>query len=144
MFSVIRPDKTDRRKAASQGAAAVEMAIAAPILVAIVFGMIEVAHAFMVQHLIQDAARRGCRAAIVPGATNQSISQFVNGHLADVGVTQANSSILINQSPGDLARAEPRDEVTIQITIAAADVAIIPGFNHLFGNLTATSSLPLE
>jgi hypothetical protein len=46
-----------------QGAVAVEFAIVAPILLAILFGMIEVGRAFEMQNMLEVAAREGARFA---------------------------------------------------------------------------------
>jgi hypothetical protein len=52
-------NKTDNRR----GAVAVEFAIVAPILLAILFGMIEFGRAFEMQNLLEVAAREGARFA---------------------------------------------------------------------------------
>jgi len=56
---VLRKSVTPARR----GAVAVEFAIVAPILVAIVFGLIQLGRAFEVQNLLEVAAREGARFA---------------------------------------------------------------------------------
>src|SRR5438477_226878 len=107
-----------------RGATTVEMALAVPILLLIVFGLIEVGHAFMVQHVIQDAARQGCRAAICPHSTNAVVTSAVAGLLQGEGIKKATTTILVNGSAGDVARAQTDDEISVQVVIAASDVSI--------------------
>lgn len=59
-----RPIRHDAKASRRAGATTVGMAIVGPLLFLIVFGLFEVAYGFMVQHLIQDAARDGCRIAM--------------------------------------------------------------------------------
>jgi Flp pilus assembly pilin Flp len=63
------------------GAAAVEMALVLPVLILLVFGIIEFARAWNVRQTLTDAAREGARIAVVnyqmPGMTPQVIEDSV-------------------------------------------------------------------
>ena len=120
------------------------MAFAVPVLFAIVFGLIEVGHAFMVQHVIQDAARQGCRAAICPHSTNSAVLKTVNGLLAGEGITKATTTILVNNSAGDVSQAQTSDEICVQVAIAATDVSIVPNYSYLSGKLQGNFTLRLQ
>jgi Flp pilus assembly pilin Flp len=64
-----------------RGAAAVEMALVAPVLILLVFGIIEFARAWNVRQTLTDAAREGARTAVVnyqmPGMTPAVIQDSV-------------------------------------------------------------------
>lgn len=44
-----------------RGAAAVEMALVLPLFLLVIFGIVEIGRAFMVEHLLANAARVGAR-----------------------------------------------------------------------------------
>ena len=50
------------------------MAFVAPVIITIIFGILQFGYAFMVQHALQDAARQGCRAAIPRNRTNSAVT----------------------------------------------------------------------
>src|SRR5690242_9604664 len=137
----IHPVRDRDRQSGHRGATTVEMAFAVPILFVIVFGLIEVGHAFMVQHVIQDAARQGCRAAICPHNTNAAVISTVDALLRGEGIKKATTAILVNGSPGDIGAARTSDEISVQVTIAASDVSIVPSYCYLTGKLQGSFSL---
>ncbi len=61
----------------------VEMALVLPVFVALMLGVIEFGRAIMVGQLVTNAAREGCRQAILDGSTNTAVSDFVKQFLAD-------------------------------------------------------------
>jgi Flp pilus assembly protein TadG len=56
MRTGLRKPQTRRR-----GAAAVEFAVVIPVVILMVFGMIELGRGYMVQHILTETARRACR-----------------------------------------------------------------------------------
>jgi Flp pilus assembly protein TadG len=120
------------------------MAFAAPVLFIIALGLFEVAHAFSVQHLIQDAARQGCRAAVCPHSSNARVNRLVDDLLRGEGVTRAKTVILVNQAPGEIAQARSTDQITVNVSIAAPDVSIVPGLKYLTGTLRGSFTLRLQ
>jgi len=92
------------------GASAVEFAIVLPILVMLVFGIIEFSVAFYDKAMIANASREGARAGIVfrvPPVTDDEITNVVNTHLGSSlitfgGPTTANTTVTRNgYNPGD-------------------------------------------
>ncbi|QDU58131.1 TadE family protein [Aeoliella mucimassa] len=77
------------------GIAAVEFAVVAPVLVAIMFGMMSVNRAFETQNLLSIAAREGARFAsmdrngmLAEGSTgNQKLEQDIKSFLASNGIS---------------------------------------------------------
>ena len=104
-----------RRKAT----ATVEFAIIAPILAALMLGMIEVTRAIQVKNYLTDTARSGCRIAIEPGSSNASVTSSVhailNSHGIDPGA--ATITILVNDAVADLSSARKYDRISVRVAV---------------------------
>jgi Flp pilus assembly protein TadG len=127
-----------------RGATTVEMALVAPALFTLVFGSFEIAHGFMVQHLIQDAARQGCRAGVCPNRSNTDIQSAVNVALEKEGLTGATTTVFVNSVAGDVSSAESGDDVQVRITLPGSNASLFPGSGYLMGQLTASYALRRE
>ena len=136
-----RPMRREPSKSPRAGASTVEMAMVCPVLFVIVFGLIEVAMGYMAHHLIQDASRQGCRAGICRGQTNATVQTRVNNLLHAERINGANTTILINNVPGDLATARAGDNVSVRITLAASQVTFLPTTGYLKGQFSATCTM---
>jgi Flp pilus assembly protein TadG len=95
------------------GASAVEFAIVLPILVLLVFGIIEFSVAFYDKAMITNASREGARGGIVfrvPPVTDDEITNIVNTYLGSSlitfgGPTTANVTVTRSgYNPGDELR----------------------------------------
>lgn len=65
-MSQVRSTRTyHRRRPGERGQAAVEMALMLPVLLLLIFGMVEFARAWSAKQVITDAAREGARLAVV-------------------------------------------------------------------------------
>jgi Flp pilus assembly protein TadG len=103
-FAIRNPQSATRNR---KGVVAVEFAIVAPILVAIIFGMIEMSRAFEMQNLLDVAAREGARFAsmdrdgmLANGRTaNQKMIQDVKNFLASNGIPQDKVTIAVKITP---------------------------------------------
>ncbi|MDP1799373.1 MAG: TadE/TadG family type IV pilus assembly protein [Planctomycetaceae bacterium] len=136
MMLALRPPVERRR-----GVATVEFALAAPILFLLLFGIFEIAHAFMVQHQIKDAARQGCRVGVCPYKFNADVTATVDTALSKAGITGASTTILVNDAAGDVGTALAGDEISVRITLTAADVSLYPGGGFILEQLSAVYSL---
>jgi len=91
------------RRPRRRGVVAVEFAIVAPVLLAVVLGMMELTKMIEAQNVLEIAAREGARFACMdregllqPGQTaNQKLADDVKNYLATTGI--------------------PRDEITVEI-----------------------------
>ncbi len=94
---------TMKQKRVRKGAVAVEFAIVAPVLVAVLFGMIQYGRAFEMQNQLQVAAREGARFASMDHTgmltagqtTNQKVIQDVQNFLATYGIAKTNVNVTI-------------------------------------------------
>lgn len=75
--------KTPLRQASRRnGSAMVEVAVCFPVFLVILLGIIEFGRAMSVNQLLNSAARIGCRAAILDGSTNASVTSLVTNHVS--------------------------------------------------------------
>lgn len=102
-----------RRTRNRKGAAAVEMAVVAPVLVLLTFSMIEGSRFLMVSNAVQGAAREATRSASIFGKTNAVNKETAVSFLKHSGVDTSTIQVDINSAPSSV----PGYEV-IQATIA--------------------------
>ncbi len=119
---------------ARNGAAAVEMAVVAPILFAVVLAIFEFGRAFMVGQIVTDAAREGARQAAV-GSSNTEVTQMVQQLLHDsVGVATQDVTVTLtvdnSQAANEVAQAEPGDTCTVLVEVPFNKVQFVAG-NYL-------------
>jgi Flp pilus assembly protein TadG len=100
------------RLKSQSGASAVEFALILPILLLLVFGIIEMGFVLFDKAMITNASREGARTGIsyrVPRFTDEEISNVVNSYLGNALITFAESAnptvtvirIGFNPDPGD-------------------------------------------
>ena len=82
-----------KRSSHRGGAAVVEFAIVAPLLLMIVFGIIEFGRMIMVQQILTNASREGARRAIIEDATNDEVEELVSAYLSDASVSGADVTV---------------------------------------------------
>jgi Flp pilus assembly protein TadG len=118
------------RSRARSGASVVEFALVGPLFFLIVLGLVEVGRAFMVQHLLTDAARHGCRfAAIIEGTTTQTIKDTVTTYLAGFGIDAETVTVTINDGSGNVTEAQnvpAYSEMTVTASIPASSITWLP------------------
>jgi Flp pilus assembly protein TadG len=71
----------------SKGTSAVEMAVVAPVFVALLMGVFESSRLGMVAQLLTSAAREGCRVAVLPGSTQSDVQTRIAAFLNGSGIT---------------------------------------------------------
>ncbi|HID21279.1 MAG TPA: pilus assembly protein, partial [Planctomycetaceae bacterium] len=121
---------------------------------AVVLGIIEFGRAMMVGQLVTNAAREATRRAVLNGATNQEIQQWVVDFLtntinvdpADITVTITVTPAEGNPDPGnELGNAQTGDLCTVQVDVPFDAISFLPG-NFLSGQqvLSAQSAMRHE
>lgn len=101
---------TRRGKKLARASAVVEMAVVMPLLLSMVFGIIEYGWMMTVRQAMNSAAREGARTASLPGATDEDIQQRVGEVLNPLGLT-AKATIDLTHSTDD----NPVESVSIEI-----------------------------
>jgi Flp pilus assembly protein TadG len=123
------PGSTVRRRRRF-GAAAVEVAILAPLLAGLVVGMFQMSRIIMIKEVLCDAARKGCRTGIWPNRANSDITADVNNILTDAGFTSSNATItiLVNGNAVDASTAQQNDQISVQVSMPLSKVGWLPLF----------------
>ena len=120
-----------------RGAAAVELAVVLPLLLTLVFGIIEFGWVFMVRETLTNASREGARVAVLQGSTEQNIRDQVAASMNPAGLSTYTVQIA-RSSPGNANE-------TVKVLIPYADVSLLGGY---FGptdfNLGATTVMRKE
>src|SRR5579885_2495949 len=122
-------------RAGRPGAATVEFAVVAPVFFLLALGIIDVGRGLMVQHLMQNAARQGCRAGILPSNGNAEITAAVTGALQPAGISS--ESITVTVGVKDAKYASTGDDITVAVSVPVASVSWLPGTSYVKGNITA-------
>jgi hypothetical protein len=98
-------------KNSRRGAAAVEFAMTAPILFALVLGAVEFSRANMLVHTTAIAATEAARQSIIPGATAPEVRLKALEELRMVGVVDANVTL----DPAEIV--DDTTQVTVNLTV---------------------------
>lgn len=105
------------------GAATVEFAIVAPIMIMFMLGMVEVGGLMLIKNGAIHASREGARLAITPTATSIAVQQRVVEQMQQYSA--AGVSVVI--TPAVLSTAEPGDMVTVRVEVDASAIGWITG-----------------
>jgi TadE-like protein len=136
-MKTIRPIVTQRNR---RGAVAVEFAIVAPILVAVLFGMIELGRAFETQNMLEVAAREGARFAsmdrdglLAPGeSANDKMVEDVKTMLASNGIPEEHVTVEIKdfENPEqDFDLDDPSNDLKlfeVKVSVEWSSVSLTP------------------
>lgn len=124
-----------------RGTAVVEFAVIAPVLFAVVLGLVEFGRALMVQQTIISAAREATRIAVLPTTTRQDVVDRATTVLAASGITQ----FTITMNPDPPSSAAAGTAVTVTIKVSFNNVSWLPVPIYLSGKyLTASSVMRKE
>ena len=96
MFSIHRKNRgrNSRRSGVSRrsGTATLELALTLSLLFLVSFGMVEFGGCFYIKNNMEGAAREGCRAGIVTGATTALCNNAVENQLQVAGLVPSGTS----------------------------------------------------
>jgi Flp pilus assembly protein TadG len=91
----------------------VEFAVVAPVLFALLLGMVEFGRAIMVQQVLTNASREGCRQAVLDGATSGGVTSTVTTYLSSAGISGSTVTI----TPTNPSSAGYGAPVTVSVTL---------------------------
>jgi len=111
-----------RRPGRRRAAAVVEFAVVLPLLLTILFGIIEYGWVFMVRQTLQTAAREGCRLAVLQTSVDPytNVLSRVSKVMAPTGLTSYTVTMTHATSSNPVE--------TVTITIPYSDVSLMGGF----------------
>jgi Flp pilus assembly protein TadG len=99
------------------------MAFVLGLLILLVFGIIEMGRAIMVNQVITNAAREGARRAVISGATDEQVQSRISKYLADAGITGYSSTIEVDGSAASLSTASSHAQVGVAVSVPYSDVS---------------------
>ena len=120
LFQVPRRQRENRT-----GSAIVEVAVCFPVFMLILLGIIDFGRAMSINQMLNSAARIGCRAAVLDGSTNTSVSDMVKKQVADtlgcglgsVTVAIAATSSTTGAALSNVSAANTGDLVEIDVLV---------------------------
>ena len=122
---MIRSSSRSTNTYARDGAVVVEFALVLPILLLLVFGIIEFGHLFFIRQTMINAAREGARTATL-AADDETKETLVIGRVQTVlavgGLDPANCTITYTSEPA------PGSAETVTTTVPYADVSMLGNF----------------
>ena len=133
-----------RRSGARRGAHAVEFAVVGIVMFVFILALVELGRGFMVQHLLTNAARQGCRVGILPGKANSDVVTAVNGALGSQGIRGDTAVVQVNDNTADVSTAKSGDEVTVIVSVPVSSVTWLPGTGFLTGSISSKYTLRRE
>lgn len=109
----------------------VELAVCFPVFLMILLGIIEFGRAMTVNQMLNSAARIGCRAAILDGSTNTSVSDLVKQQVVNtLGCSQSSVTVTIVAKSGQtgatlasIAVATTGDMIEIDVAVPFSAVS---------------------
>jgi Flp pilus assembly protein TadG len=127
----LHPRRRLRHCERERGAAAVEFALVLPLLILLIFGVVEFSITYNRQQALHAAAREGARTASLPSSTQTNIHDAVTNALTGVNFTSTPS---ISTSPAATQPCSGRSGQTVTVTVQASTNLDIP----LWGNDVVT------
>ncbi|EMI22468.1 TadE family protein [Rhodopirellula maiorica SM1] len=129
------------RSSTRRGTVSVEFAFVAIPMFILLFAAIELGRGMMAVQALEEAARSGCRIAVLKGANEKDVKAEVNQLSDAMGIS--NTSIEIE--PASLNTTPQWAPVTVRVTANFADMTWLPIPRHFSGlSYTAACVLPRE
>jgi Flp pilus assembly protein TadG len=125
-----------------RGTSAVELAMVAPLLLALVMGMIEAARLGMVCQLLTTAAREGCRVAVLEGMTQTDVQDRITAVLSGSGISVGTVTPTC-PTPYTWTTAPMGTAITVSMSVSYSDVSWLK-FSWFFKNATIRASATMS
>ena len=100
------------------GAAMVEFAVVAPLMILFTLGMLEIGRMTMVKQLLVNVSREGAREGTLPNSTNTSVKNSVDALLSQSGITGTTVSVSATSIPSSSGVY-----VTVSISVPSENVS---------------------
>ena len=136
------------RRDRSLGQSLVEFALILPILLILLFGILDFGRAIFAYNSVSNAARSGARVAIVNqdiGDITAAVEEEAFG-LGEVAVTFDPNAESLPDCPQSNAECCPAIGCVIEVAVSTEYIPATPIFSHLVGSITVSSEsqMPIE
>lgn len=112
----LRPSRRER------GTVLIEAALTIPLIIVLVFGVIEYGWLFAKNGELVNAARNGARVAVRADAISQDVTDAVDNLMTQAELDGSGYTLEI--LPNDVTSAEPGTSVTVRITVTYANIEL--------------------
>jgi Flp pilus assembly protein TadG len=140
LFAAIRVRRTSQGHS-ERGAAAVEFALVLPLLILLVFGIVQFAIAYNRVQGLHASAREGARIASLPQTTQSEITARITSSLSGVPLDGPPS---INVSPSTTRPCHNRSGETVTVTVQAVTNLDIPLWGAVSKTVTGKGEFRCE
>ncbi|MBC9732260.1 TadE/TadG family type IV pilus assembly protein [Nocardioides marmotae] len=117
------------RRRDGRGAAAVEFALVVPLLLFLVFGIIDFGWMLMKANLVNNAARDAARVASLSG-TYEQVDQTVDSGLAAAGISPSDVTVLITCTNGDGTTCDGSASSFASRAVSGSTVTVTLSYDH--------------
>jgi Flp pilus assembly protein TadG len=124
-----------------------EFAFVAPVFFTMILGIVELGRGCMVQELLTEAARRGCRAGVIEGTSSTQITNAVNNYLSGLGISGDSVGISVNDAPVnsvDTSSMPAYTEITVVVSIPVSSCTWMPATFFLSGTISGQFTMRRE
>jgi Flp pilus assembly protein TadG len=124
------------------GAAVVEFALLAPLLMTVFLGMIEMSRVMMIEQILNNAAREGARKGVLAGSATSDVQTAVSNYMTNSAVTLSDPTNQVSVSP-DPSTASAGTSITVTINVTYSSVSWLP-ISLFMGNRTLSASVVMR
>ena len=120
-----------------RGATLVEFGLVVPVMFLFIFGLIEFGRIVMVKQSVTNAAREGCRTAVLATTTSENdVDTAVRNHLQSVISNSTDPTKLrVDITPDSLAGITSGTSIDVEVAVNYTEISWLPGnFMGLLGN----------
>lgn len=110
------PRGVARRRRRESGQSLIELVLVLPLLLLVLFGILEFANAWRVYQVITNSAREGARHAILPGSSQLTVEQAVNQRLQAGGLDPGKATLVLTVCSPGIGTCEVDDPDIVEIT----------------------------
>jgi Flp pilus assembly protein TadG len=146
IYSRVRGRAKGRTRLGEAGQALVEVAIALPILLALLVGIFEFARAYNVQQVITNAAREGARQGVLPTMGQADAVTRANARLSDANISSATVTFTCSSPCTTGAEVGVTIEVPYTFVFIGPVLSLLASGDHDPGtiNLSSTATMRKE
>lgn len=135
-----RKFRTVANRGARRGASAVEFALVAPLFILLIFGGIELGRGVMVKHIIEEAARVGCRSVTLHNGTKQEALDVISTAMQNANI----SGYTVTFSPDPPTGLDQKTAVIVSISVPYSQVSWLPTRFMTGSTLIGACVMPAE
>ena len=125
---------------ARRGIATVEFAVIAPLLILMILGGIELGRGVMVKHVLEEAARAGCRVVTLHDGTKQEALDIISLSMQNAKI----SGYTVTMNPDPPSGQDQKTPVTVSVSVPYSQVTWLAPRFMTSSTVRGTCVMPTE